>query len=160
MGNLEKLFLFFHTPTTPHAEETEEDEGNTEELPHVEEHAVLEIYLIFLGVLDEDASSEDEEEAETEEEACTYLLGLTTIEVPMYAKEEGIAESLIELTWMAWQHINTLKDEGPRYIGNLANDFGIHEVAQTDSTSTDGSDDSNVVEHRQKFDTRMADIEI
>lgn len=152
--------MFFHTPTTPHTEETKEDEGNAEQLTHVEEHAVLEIYLIFLGVLDEDASSEDEEEAEAEEETSTDLLRLTTIEIPMYAKENGIAEGLVKLTWMAWQHINTLKDEGPRYIGNLANDFGIHEVAQTDSTSTDGSDDSNVVEHRQKFDTRMADIEI
>ena len=85
------LTSLLHSPTPPHAPKAEEDEGYTEELTHVEKHSVLEINLILLGVFDKNAGSEDEEEAKSEEESCTYFLRLTAIEPPMDKKEYSVA---------------------------------------------------------------------
>ena len=88
------LFMLF-APTSPHAPKAEEDEGNTEDLTHIEEHSVLEIDLVLLSVFDKDAGSEDEEEAEAEEESRANLLRLTAVEKPMNAKEKRVAQSLV-----------------------------------------------------------------
>ena len=85
------LTSLLHSPTPPHAPKAEEDEGYTEDLTHVEKHSVLEVDLILLGVFDKYASCEDEEEAKSEEEACSYLLGIVTIEPPMDEKEYSVA---------------------------------------------------------------------
>ena len=39
-----------------HAIDSEQNEGNTEQLAHIEEHTLLESYLILLGVLNEDTT--------------------------------------------------------------------------------------------------------
>ena len=54
---------------SPHAPAAEEDEGEAEELSHVEDHAALEIDLLFLEELDEEAEGEDGGEAVAEVEA-------------------------------------------------------------------------------------------
>ena len=41
---------------------SDEDEWYWEQLAHVEEHALLEAFLHFLGVFDEEAEGEDEED--------------------------------------------------------------------------------------------------
>ena len=55
-----------------HAEGTEQHEGQAQQLPHVEEHPVLEADLVLLGVFYEDAAREDKEEAQPEEESTAY----------------------------------------------------------------------------------------
>ena len=111
------------SPTPPHAPETEEDEGNAEKLTHIEEHTVLEIDLIFLGVFDKDAGREDEGEAKTEEETRADALGLAPIEVPMDEEEKGVAEGFVELAGMARKLIDAFEDESPGYIGGTADNF-------------------------------------
>ena len=66
-----KLFLCqpFAPLTAHHAVNAKNHEGNAEQLTHIEEHAVLEGFLILLGVLDENAAGEDKEEAKAEVEA-------------------------------------------------------------------------------------------
>ena len=95
------LTSLLHSPTPPHAPKAEEDEGNAEDLAHVEKHSVLEVDLILLGVFDKYASCEDEEEAKAEEESCTHLLGIMAIEPPMNAEEESIAQGFVELSGMS-----------------------------------------------------------
>ena len=126
-------------PAPPHAPQAEENKGNAEQLAHVEEHAVLEIYLVLLGVLDEDAAGEYHEEAETEEEARADLAGMATVEHPADEEEAGIAEGFVELARMAGQLIYPLEDECPREVGRTANDLAVHKVAQSDGAGADGN---------------------
>lgn len=116
-------------------------------MSHIEEHAVLEGFLILLCVFDEDAAGEYQEETETEEKACADFLGIAAVEEPMYAEEDGVANGFIELSGMARQHIYFFEDKSPGHIGNFTDDFGVHEVPEADGTGTDGSDDCYVVEH-------------
>lgn len=92
------LLRLFHSPTPPHAPKAKEDEGNTKELTHVEEHSILKVDLVFLCVFNKYAGSENKKEAKAKEEACTYLLRLTAIEPPMDEEEYGIAYSLVQLS--------------------------------------------------------------
>ena len=58
-----------HPFASPHAEDADKDEGDGEELSHVEWHIRLEVHLDVLGVLDEESECEDEGEHEAEVEA-------------------------------------------------------------------------------------------
>ena len=48
-------------------------------MAHIEEHTLLESYLILLGVLNEDTTGKDKYEAEPEEIACSHTLGLAPV---------------------------------------------------------------------------------
>ena len=159
MDSFGSLFLFFHSSALPHAPQSDDDEGDAQELTHIEEHAVLEGNLIFLGVLDEDAGSEDEREAEAEEESRADALGIVAIEPPVDDEEQGVAQGLVELAGMAWQLVYALEDEGPGHIRRASDDFGVHQVAHAYGAGTDGGDDGDVVEHRPQLEARAADVE-
>lgn len=143
-----------------HAVNAQQYERNAEELPHVEKHAVLEVYLILFCVLDEDAAGEDEEQAQSKEETTAhtntgggrYGCDLicphgTTVEEPSHEEEARIAECLIELSGMAWQQVYTLEDECPWEVRGSADDFRVHEISNADGAGTDGSDDGNIVQY-------------
>ena len=72
---ISSLFLFLylrsqalHPLSSYHAGYADDDEGNGEQLAHVEQHARFEVYLYVLCVLDEEAECEDERQHEAEEE--------------------------------------------------------------------------------------------
>ena len=119
-------------------------------MSHVEEHAILESFLILLCVFDEDAAGEYQEETETEEKPCADFLGIAAVEEPVYAEEDGVANGLVELSRMARQHIHFFEDKSPGHIGNFADDLGIHEVPEADGAGTNGGDDCYVVEYMNK----------
>ena len=50
---------------------------------------------VFLRVLDEYSACKDEEQAETKEETAAHFLRVTTVEEPMNAEENGIADCLV-----------------------------------------------------------------
>lgn len=57
----ELLFLrskFLEPFTANHASDADDDEGDAEQLTHIERHAVLETDLIFLGELNEETRHE------------------------------------------------------------------------------------------------------
>ena len=60
-----------------------------EQLSHVQEHPLLEGFLVLLCVFNEDAAGEYQEEDEAEEEACADLLRITAVEEPVDAEEDG-----------------------------------------------------------------------
>ena len=130
-----------------HPVKSQNDKGDGEYLPHVQEHTFLEGFLILLRVFDEDTTREDEEQAESEEEAAAHLLRVTTVEEPMNAKEDGVANGLVELSWVARNQIDTFEDERPRQVRRSSNDFGVHQITQSYGTRTNGCDDGNVVEN-------------
>ena len=52
---------------------------------------------------------------------------------------------------MAWQHVNTLEDEGPGHVGCLAENLAVHKVAQANEAGGGASGDGDVVEYRPLF---------
>ncbi len=126
--------LLLSQPSTPfaslHAIDSKQDEGNTEQLAHIEEHTLLKSYLILLGVLNEDTAGKDKYEAEPEEIACSHTLGLAPVYPPSHEEEARIADGLIELSRMSGSHIHSLKDEGPGNICHPAYYLGVHEVSE------------------------------
>jgi hypothetical protein len=85
--------------------------------------------------------------AEAEEKASANALRFIAIEEPSHEEENRIADGFVQLTRVAWQHIDTLEDERPRHICRPTNDFGIHQVAKPNGTSTDRRNDSHIVQH-------------
>ena len=69
-------FFVYHLGRKPfgpfHAPHAEDDEGNAEQLTHIEGQRVLEVHLIDLQKLHKEAESEDIGEAEAEVETRPY----------------------------------------------------------------------------------------
>ena len=59
-------------------------------MAHIEEHTVLEGFLILLGVFNEDSAGENQEEAEAKEETSADFLGILLVEIPSYDEEASI----------------------------------------------------------------------
>ena len=62
-----------------HAADTNDDEGDREDLTHVERQRGLEGFLDLLGVLDEETEGEDIRQTEAEIPACANLLRHTLV---------------------------------------------------------------------------------
>ena len=118
---------FAHLFACPdHAIDAENNERNTEELAHVEEHARLEAYLNVFGVLDEEAEGKDERDAETEIEAFAHGNLPAAIAIPAHKEEQGVGQGLVKLAGMARIFVYFLKDKGPWNIGHFADNLAVH----------------------------------
>ena len=105
-----------------HEINTNNHQRNAQQLSHIEGHALLEIHLIFLQKLDEEAESENSCEAKSEEE--TTLIGFQLfIEHNHHDEQHEISYSFIELCRMARHHIHPFEDESPRHICRLTDNL-------------------------------------
>lgn len=147
------LHAMRHTPYTEH------DEGNAEELAHIEWHAYLEVTLYLLEELHEKAEGEDSGEAVAKKEACAYLTGHTLVEVPADESEQRVGDSLIELCRMARKHVDLCEDESEITICRTANNLGVHKITQADAAGSDRCSNGNVVEHCPQGHLIFAHIE-
>ena len=142
-----------------HKDDACDDEGEAEELSHVESHAFLEVHLLFLDEFDEEAEGEDEGEAESGMEACAgrnavvCLLALDDVDGNAYEEYNKICQCFVELCRMAGhchsvdQRLVGMENECPGHIGGLADDFGVHEVADADAAGCERCGNAHVVEH-------------
>ena len=64
-----------HPLSSYHTGYADDDEGNREQLPHIERHTCFEVNLYILRVFDEEAECEDEGQHEPEEESATHGFG-------------------------------------------------------------------------------------
>ena len=64
-----------HPLSSNHAGNADDDEGNREQLAHIERHTCFEINLYILCVFDEEAEREDERQHEPEEESTSDGFG-------------------------------------------------------------------------------------
>ena len=132
--------------------------------------------VIRTQIFDEEAEGEDVEEAESEEESCAYefvsavavggggFAVAVTGEVGPYGTflwggvgalvdvehdedEDGVGYGFVELSWMAWEHIDTLEDECPWHVGRLADDLRVHEVSEAYEACGDRCGDGYDVDH-------------
>ena len=106
------------------AVETDNDEGDAEQLPLVETnrgaHGLLPWFLHLLAILHEEAEGEDGRQAVAEEEACAEPLGTLAPQIPHQEEEAEIGYCLVELSGVSRQHIDPFKDEGPGHVRRLA----------------------------------------
>ena len=164
-----------------HEVKADEDEGHTEPLAHVQRHAVLEVHLVLLEELDEEAEDEDFRQTEAEEEAAVIGRGnlcvgfrtlaevgtrgggslfLPALVQPHHAEEEDeIGQRLVELGRMAGHHVHPLEDESPGYVRRPPDNLGVHQIGQTDAAGGDGGGYGNHVEHVHVVHLRLAAVE-
>ena len=161
----------------PHAPTAEEDEGDAEELTHVESHAALKIDLLLLEELDEEAEGEDGGEAKAEMEAGagsgfrgeergaglggegrgarskSSLVGVP-IDEGSEDEDDEVGDGFVELGGMARcgnsvdEGVAGVEDEAPGEIGGVADDFGVHQVAEADEAGHGGHGDGDIVHDR------------
>ena len=150
----------FHPFSTPHAGNAKDDERNAQQLAHVENHARLEVYLYILGVFYEEAERENEGETQAEIETSAHLFGGSLVEMQHDEEEEKVGNRLVQLSWVAWRHVYSLKNKSPRHIGWCADNLAVHEVAQADKARSDWSGDGNVVEYMPQVHACFAIVQI
>ena len=163
----------------PHAPTAEEDEGDAEELTHVESHAALEIDLLLLEELDEEAEGEDGGEAKAEMEAgarsgfrcqgrgARSESGLVGVPIDEGSKDEDdeVGDGFVELGGMARcgdsvdEGVASMEDEAPREVGGVANDFGVHQISEADEAGHGGHGDGDIVHDCPGTDFSLAAIE-
>ena len=159
----------------PHAPNAQQDEGKGEELSHVEGHGLLEIDLLFLQELDEEAEGEDGGEAEAEIEAgadgdgrlgchCLCLVPMA-VDDDSAGEDDEVGKGFVELGGMAWhgdaidERLVAVEDECPGDIGGLANNLGVHQIAQANEARHGGYGDGNIVHHDPRLDLGLAAVE-
>ena len=136
---------------------------------------MFEIHLFFLQKLDEEAEGEDGGEAKTEIKARSdgygrlfrHALGLVPPPVNHSSCDENdeIGDGFIELGGMAWcqlpidEGITAMEDESPSDVGRIADDFGIHQVAETDAAGGGGYGDGDIVHYHPRTELHLAPVE-
>jgi hypothetical protein len=149
----------FHPVSANHAGHADDDERDAENLSHIQRHARFECHLNVFGVFDEEAEGEYQREAEAEKEACADLFGVLAVEIPADEKEHRIRDCFVQLTRMARAVVHLLEDERPRHVRNLADNLGVHQVAQSDEARRGRRGDGDIVQHGPQVDVRLAVIE-
>jgi len=142
-----------------HTVDTDDDEGDGEDLSHVDGQGGLEGFLKLLRVLYQETEGEDVRQTEAEVPARADFLGPLLMQCPHDDKQQGVGDGLVELAGMAGQHIHLLEDESPRNVGSLADNLAVHEVAQTDEAGGGAGGDGDVVEHRPEAQLRALAVE-
>ena len=142
---------------------TDEDEGDGEQLTHVEKHVGLPGFLHVLGVFNEEAEGEDIGQAESEIPARSHAwlasLLASFVDSPHDEEQDGVGNGLVELARMTGNGVDLLEDEGPGNVGHLADNLRVHEVAQADEAGRRSSGDGYVVEHGPDAYLAIAHIE-
>ena len=148
-------FLF----SPQHTKDTEDNEGDGEDLPHVDGEGGLEGFLDLLGVLDEEAEGEDIRQTEAEVPACANLLRHFLMERPHDEEKDGVGDGFVELSGMAGHSIHFLEDKGPGHVCDLADNLRVHQVAKADKTGRGACGDGDIVEYCPDAEFGLADIE-
>ena len=88
------LFRDLPLAFSAHAIDADGDEGQRENLTHIEGHTAFKVYLYILGIFDKESECEDEREAKSEEETRTHTLWMLAIEPKTHEEEHEIGDGL------------------------------------------------------------------
>ena len=143
------------------AVETDNDEGDAEQLPLVETnrgaHGLLPRLLHLLAILHEEAEGEDGRQAVAEEEACADALAVLPVQPEAHEEEDEVGNGLVQLSRVARKGFVLAehgipvvgKDESPVRARIFADNLGVHEVAEADAARRDGRGDGDIIDHAQ-----------
>ena len=110
-----------------HTINPDDDERNGEQLAHIEQHVSLPSLLHVLCVFDEEAESEDIEEAESEIPARSHFRGVgfltSLINCPHDKEQDGVGNGLVELAGMTGKTVHTLENKSPRHVCDLSDNL-------------------------------------
>ena len=112
-----------------HAIHTHDDEGDAQDLTHVEGHALFEIHLHFLHKLHKETEGEDRGQTETEEKASPYPIPHLPVEDKTDDEDDEIGDGFVELGWMTrcqlavYQTVVGMEDETPGQVRRTADDL-------------------------------------
>ena len=160
--------LFFRQPFAPftsqHTVETDDDKGQTEQLALVQTdgllHGQLPRFLHLLEKFHQQAEGEDGAQAVTEEEALPHPMLVFAVEPQADNEKEEVGHGLVELAGMTRQGVAVLhKHKAVIRIGELAHDFGVHQIAHAYHAGGNGGGHGNVVEHAHEVHLVLAHIE-
>ena len=74
-----------------------DDEGDGEQLAHVQEHRLLELDLRLLDEFDQEAAAEAAQQEEAEEESAVHLVQLVLVDPDHDHAEQQVGEGLVQL---------------------------------------------------------------
>lgn len=135
------LLLFHHLrslETGSNAPNSKNDERNAQYLSHVHRQTSLESYLNLLGIFYEETEGEYQGQTKAKVKTCTHTLRASPLIYEEDKEEEyKVSYRLIELTWMTRILIFLDEDESPWHVGHLADNLGVHQVAQADEGGCD-----------------------
>ena len=98
------------------------------------------------------AETEDENkgEAETKEKAGADFFAMTAIKQPTDDEQHEIGDGFVKLGGVSGLRLpKTGENEAEIAVGVGTDDFGVHEIAQTDAARGDGSGDGDVIQHAE-----------
>ena len=87
------------------------------------------------------------------------FLAVILIKIDHDEEQDQISYRFIELSRMAGEHVYPFEYERPGYIGRVTDNFGVHQIRQTDETGSDRSSDGNHVHHIHIMKFRLATIQ-
>ena len=125
-----------------------DDEGDAEELPHVEGHVGFEVDLVVLDKLDEEADTKECHKPPAEDRAALEVAFLSEVVPEADDKDDEVAEALVDLCGVLGDGFAaSFEDKAPGKVGGAAIDFAVEEVAQADEGTAEGHDDDQAVEN-------------
>ena len=128
-------------------------------MSHVEHHVVFECFLVLLHEFDKETEGKDISQTESEEESAMQFLAVILIKIDHDEEQDQISYRFIELSRMTGKHIYPFEYECPGYIGRVTDNFGVHQIRQTDEAGGDRSSDGNHVHHIHIMKFRLAAIQ-
>ena len=111
------------------------NERYREELPHIEGHTLFEANLRLLDEFDEETHAEAADQERAEEKSPRKTVEFLPIEADKDQSENKVGSCLVQLRGMLGLGLTVaVEDESPGQRSDVAVDFGIEEVAETDET--------------------------
>ena len=124
------LFSYLSQPFAAyHAIDTHDDEGDAQQLTHVEGHTLFEIDLYLLQELNEETEGEDGSQTIAEEETCSYPILHLPVKDEPHNEDDEISDGLVELRGVARSQLTVdktvvgVEDETPRHVGRTADNL-------------------------------------
>ena len=78
---------------------------------------------------------------------------------PHQEEEDAVGYRLVQLSGVSWEVVDTFEDERPGHFRHLADNLGVHQVAQSDEASHRAGGNGDIVQHPPQAKLRLFDIE-
>jgi len=125
-----------------------DDEGDGKNLTHVEGHAGLEVHLVLLDELNQEAHAKAAKQEDAKEEAAVGLVQTLPIPDDEEETQHEVTQCLVNLGGVLGLCLPVaLEYEAPGQVGNATINLGVEEVAKADEAACEGYSDYQMVQN-------------